>query len=117
MIRCMAVLSAPLSGRGDMITNGLNLIQIIHPPLSMLLNPALFRLPLSEIREYGEETLTYGSLTENGLAAMSKKIRSYMPNIYGLDLGCGDGELIYHLQKTTDAPWDGVEISAHRINM
>jgi hypothetical protein len=82
----------------------------------MLLNPALFRLPLSEIREYGEETLTYGSLTEKGIASMSKKIESYVPNIYGLDLGCGDGELIYHLQKS-DAPWEGVEISAHRINM
>jgi tRNA G46 methylase TrmB len=37
-------------------------------------------------------------------------------HIYGFDLGCGDGELIYHLQNALpDSIWEGVEISEHRV--
>lgn len=37
--------------------------------------------------------------------------------ICGLDLGCGDGELIYHLAKEIPGSvWEGVEISEHRVS-
>jgi len=37
--------------------------------------------------------------------------------IYGLDLGCGDGELIFHLSRAIpDSQWEGVEISGHRVS-
>ena len=39
-------------------------------------------------------------------------------DINGIDLGCGDGELIYHLGKLlSGSKWDGVEISEHRVNL
>jgi hypothetical protein len=87
--------------------------------VTMYINPALFSLPPSEIKLFGQQNLTYGSLTERGLAAMTEQIRRYMHNdIYGFDLGCGDGELIYHLQaQLPDSRWEGVEISEHRISM
>jgi trans-aconitate methyltransferase len=50
---------------------------------------------------------------------MADTIQKYVddPYIKGLDLGCGDGELIYHLQNAIqDSCWEGVEISAHRVN-
>jgi len=33
----------------------------------MILNPELFILPQSEIKQFGQENLTYGSLTKKGL--------------------------------------------------
>jgi len=79
------------------------------------MNKALFNLPQEEIKLYGLENLTYGSLTEKGLESMVKEL-SHIPYICGLDLGCGDGELIHHLQKNLPlSSWEGVEISEHRI--
>jgi len=85
----------------------------------MILNPALFKLPYSEIKQYGEVTLTYGSLTNKGLNAIIKCMQKYInTNIYGFDLGCGDGELIYNLEQILpDSNWYGVEISEHRISL
>lgn len=83
----------------------------------MILNRTLFDLPKTEIRLYGLKNLTYGSLTEKGIDKIAKEL-SPLPNIYGLDLGCGDGELIYHLQQRIPASiWEGVEISDHRVNL
>jgi hypothetical protein len=86
----------------------------------MELNPRLFVLPDAEIQQHGFDNLIYGSLTNKGLKTLIKTIHTvYSCNeIYGLDLGCGDGELIYHLEK--DMPgsvWEGVEISHHRVAM
>jgi len=85
----------------------------------MLLNPRLFILPAEEFKEYGAENLTYGSLTPKGLKKMAAAIAAATAHpIYGLDLGCGDGELIYHLAAALpDSQWEGVEISAHRVSM
>lgn len=85
----------------------------------MLLNPRLFDLPLSELRVYGRENLTYGSLTLKGLQTTVTHIKKYNPGyIYGFDLGCGDGELIYHLQTMLESSkWEGVEISEHRVSI
>jgi hypothetical protein len=85
----------------------------------MLLNQALFRLPPSEIRQYGAENLTYGSLTDVGIGRLVERIKTMVKGpICGFDLGCGDGELIYHLQNLlSDSEWEGVEISEHRVSM
>ena len=85
----------------------------------MLLNPRLFVLPQAEIRACGSTALTYGSLTMKGVETVAKTVRQYMEPqcIEGLDLGCGDGELIWHLGQSLDgSTWAGVEISEHRVD-
>lgn len=80
------------------------------------LNPLLFDLPQEELKLYGFQTLTYGSLTEKGLKTLIKHLELYTKQVDGFDLGCGDGELIYHLQnEMPGSNWEGVEISQHRI--
>ena len=85
----------------------------------MYLNPKLFFLPQNEIKSIGETNLTYGSLTNKGIKSICNTIKKYCSNnIYGFDLGCGDGELIYNLEKfLPDSKWEGVEISEHRISL
>lgn len=48
---------------------------------------------------------------------MASTIQKYQKNlVVGFDLGCGDGELIFHLQNALpDSIWEGVEISEHRV--
>ena len=85
--------------------------------IAMLLNPALFKLPHHEIKSYGVEALTYGSLNEKGLASVISRLLS-VRQIQGFDLGCGDGELIWHLQQgLPESMWCGVEISEQRVNL
>lgn len=84
----------------------------------MKCNPALFQVTHKEQEAWGEN-LIYGSLTSRGVATMVKTIRNIVgnsANIEGLDLGCGDGELIYHLQnELPGSHWYGVEICASRV--
>lgn len=84
----------------------------------MQLNPALFELAPGE-EQYGLNNLIYGSLTTRGMHAMVKVIQKILPNtanIEALDLGCGDGELIYHLaQYLPGSHWYGVELCASRV--
>jgi hypothetical protein len=87
----------------------------------MLLNSKLFILPPDEIKSIGSNNLTYGSLSNKGLKTTVNTIMKHQfgdtDNIYGFDLGCGDGELIYHLQKMLEGSrWEGCEISEHRVN-
>lgn len=86
--------------------------------MEVLLNPRLFILPDSEIHTVGLQNLTYGSLTRRGVATMANTLGELrIPEICGLDLGCGDGELIYHLAKEIPGSvWEGVEISEHRVS-
>jgi hypothetical protein len=87
---------------------------------AVMLNPILFQLPTEEIKNYGLQNLTYGSLSKRGAATMVNSVERFMnaDRITGLDLGCGDGELIYHLQTGLDGSvWEGVEISDHRVQM
>jgi hypothetical protein len=83
----------------------------------MILNSKLFILPPDEIKNIGLNNLTYGSLTNKGIRTTVNILKKYMTNnIYGFDLGCGDGELIYHLENLLeDSKWEGVEISDHRV--
>ena len=87
--------------------------------MEVILNPRLFILPDSEIHKVGLQNLTYGSLTKRGVTTMAKTLEELFPNghLCGLDLGCGDGELIYHLAKEIPGSvWEGVEISEHRVS-
>ena len=76
----------------------------------------LFVLPQHEIAKYGEAALTYGSLTKKGIKSLIENIKDFVPEVYGFDLGCGDGELIWHL-NLQGAYWEGVEISEHRVSL
>jgi len=82
------------------------------------MNQALFILPSAEIRDYGLANLTYGSLTVKGMRTMSDSIKRWTTgSIYGFDLGCGDGELIYQFESLLpESRWEGVEISEHRVS-
>lgn len=84
----------------------------------MLLNPRLFTLPPDEIKGSGTQNLTYGSLSTKGLKQMATTISALQKSpVYGFDLGCGDGELIYHLATALpDSTWEGVEISDWRVS-
>jgi hypothetical protein len=75
----------------------------------------LFVLPQDEIAKYGQAALTYGSLTQKGIKSMINVIKDFITDVRGFDLGCGDGELIWHLQ--TFGNWEGVEISDHRVSL
>ena len=85
----------------------------------MILNSKLFILPHNEINSIGINNLIYGSLTNKGIKTTINTINKYIKaeNIYGFDLGCGDGELIYHLQNLLpNSKWEGVEISEYRVS-
>jgi len=87
--------------------------------MEVILNPRLFILPDSEIHSVGLQNLTYGSLSRRGVMTMAKTLGELFPNghLCGFDLGCGDGELIYHLAKEIPGSvWEGVEISEHRVS-
>jgi hypothetical protein len=87
--------------------------------MAVILNPRLFILPDSEIHSVGLQNLTYGSLTQKGVSTMAKTICEFpfYKEIRGFDLGCGDGELIYHLaNEIPGSIWEGVEISSHRVS-
>ena len=84
----------------------------------VILNPKLFILPDSEIHSTGLQNLTYGSLTKKGIATITKTLAKYIDadSVHGFDLGCGDGELIFHLlHAMPGSSWEGVEISDHRV--
>lgn len=77
----------------------------------------LFILPQAEIAAYGQQALTYGSLTPKGVKTMVSTLKKYIKDISAFDLGCGDGELLFHLQTHLGGRWEGVEISEHRVNL
>ncbi len=84
----------------------------------MKIKEELFYLPQAELDAYGLMNLIYGSLTEKGLQTMVQSIRSWKEPelLHGMDLGCGDGELQFHLQEAlSGSTWEGVEISEHRV--
>jgi len=79
----------------------------------------LFILPQAEISAYGQQALTYGSLTPKGVKTMVATVKRLLggSEISAFDLGCGDGELLFHLQTHLGGRWEGVEISEHRVNL
>ncbi len=83
------------------------------------MNRKLFYLPSHEVNLYGEENLTYGSLTYKGLCSLVDIIKTYIQgHVYLFDLGCGDGWLIGEIQDMIEGSvCEGVEISQHRIDL
>ena len=80
----------------------------------MLLNKALFDLPPCEIKKFGRENLTYGSLTMRGMEtfvkSVEKCVKGNVSDVYGFDLGCGDGEISEHrvsMQTRDVCIWQG----------
>jgi hypothetical protein len=81
----------------------------------MILNSKLFDLPSYEIKSFGLVNLTYGSLTNKGLKTMVNTIKKYSyNNIYGLDLGCGDGGLLQLLKESNVPSW-GYDLMPNNI--
>jgi hypothetical protein len=84
----------------------------------MKIKESLFYLPTSELERYGVMNLIYGSLTEKGIQTMVSTIQRWKDpdHLVAMDLGCGDGELMFHLQEHLQGShWEGVEISEHRV--
>ena len=84
-----------------------------------MMNPRMFVVRREEVATYGLQALTYGSLTTKGLGTLTKTIGRFMKpdHINGFDLGCGDGELIWHLSEALPGSiWSGVEISQSRVD-
>jgi hypothetical protein len=81
----------------------------------------LYELPPSEVAAIGESNHIYGTLTSNGLQTTADAVTEFFGDteaIIGCDVGCGDGELIYHLSRLlAGSKWSGFEISAQRVGM
>ena len=81
----------------------------------------LYDLPPDEVAAIGESNHIYGTLTAKGLQTTADSIKQFFGEaeaIVGCDVGCGDGELIYHLSRLlTGSTWSGFEISAQRVDM
>ncbi len=81
----------------------------------------LYELPPIEVAAIGESNHIYGTLTSKGLQTTADAVTEFFGNpeaIVGCDVGCGDGELIYHLSRLlAGSAWSGFEISAQRVDM
>lgn len=81
----------------------------------------LYELPPDEVDAIGASNHIYGTLTPKGLQTTADAITEFFGDaeaIVGCDVGCGDGELIYHLSRLlAGSTWSGFEISAQRVSM
>jgi hypothetical protein len=81
----------------------------------------LYELPPDEVSAIGESNHIYGTLTSKGLQTTADAIKEFFGDaeaIVGCDVGCGDGELIFHLSRLLQGSrWSGFEISAQRVGM
>jgi len=83
----------------------------------------IFVIPQEEIIKIGKENQTYGYPTTIGLQTLTKEINNItkyhkFKYIYGIDLGCGDGQTINYFNKyIQNSEWIGVELSAYRISL
>lgn len=83
----------------------------------------IFVIPTYEITEIGEENQIYGHPTIYGLCTLSNKINNIckyykIKYIYGIDLGCGDGQTINYFNKfVLKSYWEGVELSTYRVSL
>jgi hypothetical protein len=81
----------------------------------------LYELPPDEVAAIGASNHIYGTLTPKGLQTTADAITEFFGEaeaIVGCDVGCGDGELIYHLSRLlAGSTWSGFEISAQRVSM
>jgi hypothetical protein len=81
----------------------------------------LYELTPDEVAAIGASNCIYGTLTSKGLQTTADAITEFFGDadaIVGCDVGCGDGELIYHLSRLlAGSSWSGFEISAQRVSM
>ena len=83
----------------------------------------IFLIPESEVKQIGFENAVYGFPTQKGLTQLVNAIRGVVDEIdifdyiQGIDLGCGDGAVVDHFNKSiSGSEWHGVELSAYRLN-
>ena len=85
----------------------------------------IFEIPIEEVHIIGYENQIYGYplKTKAGLGKITDEIhiiknKYKIEYIYGIDLGCGDGELVDYFNKNIDnSYWIGIELSSYRINL
>ena len=83
----------------------------------------IFIIPQHEINEIGEENSIYGFPIISGLNTLANEINIISTHykikfIYGIDLGCGDGQVISYFNKNIyNSCWTGVELSSYRISL
>jgi hypothetical protein len=83
----------------------------------------IFIIPEEEINKIGMENQIYGYIKKSGLKNICKEINylikyNKIKYIYGIDLGCGDGDAInYFNSNITNSEWIGIELSAYRISL
>jgi hypothetical protein len=88
-----------------------------------IMNNNIFIIPKEEIKKIGEENQIYGFPTASGLKTLTDEINNIaklhkIKYIYGIDLGCGNGETINYFNKhINDSEWTGVELSTYRISL
>ncbi len=82
----------------------------------------IFNIPEREIKQIGFENAIYGFPLEKGLHQITDAMKSVLNEteydfIQGIDLGCGDGAVVNHLNKTINrCEWHGIELSAYRLD-
>ena len=87
------------------------------------MNKNIFVIPKEEIIKIGEENQIYGYVVKTGLKLLANEINNItkyykIKYIYGIDLGCGDGQTIDYFNKLVpNSEWSGIELSNYRISM
>jgi hypothetical protein len=87
------------------------------------MNKNIFVIPKDEIIKIGEENQIYGFAILTGLKVLADEINNIkkyykIKYIYGIDLGCGDGETINYFNKNIEySEWTGIELSNYRISL
>jgi hypothetical protein len=82
----------------------------------------IFNIPERERKQIGLENAIYGFPLEKGLHQLTTAIKTALNDveydfIQGIDLGCGDGAVVDHLNKTIGrSEWHGIELSAYRLD-
>lgn len=83
----------------------------------------IFFIPKHEIDLIGFENQLYGFPLKTGLVNLVEFINSVLKKykikyVYGIDLGCGDGDVINYFNKyIINSEWIGIELSEYRINL
>jgi hypothetical protein len=82
----------------------------------------IFDIPPGEIERMGLENSIYGFPLQKSVERLGDILISLLPRFQirhpvGIDLGCGDGAVSRVLHKKMGCRWDGVELSAHRLDL
>lgn len=95
----------------------------IYIQFFIIMKKNIFVIPEEEIEIIGEENQIYGFPILTGLKTLSNEIINIsrfqkINYINGIDLGCGDGQVINCFNQTIpNSSWTGVELSNYRISL